>query len=401
MHQDVGEAQFMTCQGQLAPDQISMNSMIAACRTGALWRLALRLLCRCVLVELLPSAVTFNSALGALEPATSWPRLLASLNYMRDHLVSPSIISVNTGLQLLEKSPGPSWIRCLQLLALAGRLWVRRDAVSLTVVLNSIVGSSRSGPWFGALAAIAGARQEGLRASDAGLGVAIQSAVSGSRWSRALDFLEEGLPTELSRLAAVEACEMGSLHLAAASLLGEVTATTGGAFGRSMAAAVQVPDVPVQELPRTLWVGDVELWMDERYISKCFEGTGQLRNIKIVRRPLSCNFAFIEFAQHEDAAALLASTAGQPFRCALGHSFRLNWTSSGAFGERERERYKTVSAARTSMAFRRGRLRGKRAGPMSRRLMDMLPCLQLYVGNLDASVRDSDLKKLFERRPGV
>ena len=91
-------------------------------------------------------------------------RLLASLNYMRDHLVSPSIISVNTGrdgglleclgllelevgssfssavkgsklvffrgLQLLEKSPGPSWIRCLQLLALAGRLWVRRDAVS-------------------------------------------------------------------------------------------------------------------------------------------------------------------------------------------------------------------------------------------------------------------------------
>ena len=24
----------MTCQGQLAPDQISMNSMIAACRTG-------------------------------------------------------------------------------------------------------------------------------------------------------------------------------------------------------------------------------------------------------------------------------------------------------------------------------------------------------------------------------
>ena len=34
-------------------------------------------------------------------------------------------------------------------------------------------------------------------------------------------------PEELSRLAAVEACEMGSLHLAAASLLGEVTATTG------------------------------------------------------------------------------------------------------------------------------------------------------------------------------
>ncbi|CAE7604667.1 CRP1 [Symbiodinium sp. CCMP2456] len=210
--------------GQLAPDQISMNSVIAACRTGALWRLALRLLCRCVLVELLPSAVTFNSVLGSLEPETSWSRLLASLNHMRDHLVSPSIISFNTGIQLLEKSP--CWSRSLQLLALAGRLCVRRDAVSLTVVLNSIVGSSRSSLWFWALAAIAGARREALRASDAGLGVAIQSAVSGSRWSRALDLLHEGLPTELSRLAAVEACEMGSLHRAAASLLGEVTETT-------------------------------------------------------------------------------------------------------------------------------------------------------------------------------
>eukprot|EP00439_Symbiodinium_sp_Y106_P027987 s939_g3.t1 len=210
--------------GQLAPDQISMNSVIAACRTGALWRLALRLLCRCMLVELLPSAVTFNSLLGALEPETSWPRLLASLNHMREHLVSPNIISFNTGIQLLEK--GPRWSCCLQLLDVAGRLSMRRDAVSLTVVLNSVVGSGRSGLWFWALAAMAGARREGLRSSNASLGVAIQSAVSGSHWSRALDLLDDGLPTELSRLAAVEACEMGSLHLAAASLLGEVTATT-------------------------------------------------------------------------------------------------------------------------------------------------------------------------------
>ena len=37
---------------------------------------------------------------------------------------------------------------------------------------------------------------------------------------------------------------------------------------------------------------------------------------------------------------------------------RLSHLRSGAFGERERERYKTVSAARTSMAFRFGFLGG-------------------------------------------
>ncbi|CAE7226116.1 RBP45, partial [Symbiodinium natans] len=79
-----------------------------------------------------------------------------------------------------------------------------------------------------------------------------------------------------------------------------------------------------QDLPRTLWVGDVEPWMDERYLSSCFEGTGEVKNIKISRRVTGRSCAFLEFARHEDGAALLASTGG-PFRCAQGHSFRLNW----------------------------------------------------------------------------
>ncbi|CAE7201569.1 CCC1, partial [Symbiodinium sp. CCMP2592] len=330
-----------------SPDSVTFGTAITGLKQGRRWRFATLLLGSMAILRVQEVCRSFSSCSSACEQEALWEPVLALLRQMR-------IVSI------------------------------RGDEVGMNSLISAC---GQHGHWGLALGALHGMPGGQLPPDQISMNSMIAACRTGALWRLALRLLCSCMLVELlpsavtfnSLLGAVEPETSWPRLLASLNHMREylvspsiISFNTG--VGRrfldsklsvELRLQLKVPDAPPQELPRTLWVGDVELWMDERYVSKCFEGTGQLRNIKLVRRPFSCNFAFIEFAQHEDAAAFLASLGGQPFRCALGHSFRVNWASSGgAFGERERERYKMVS---------------------------------LYVGNLDACVRDADLKKLFER----
>ncbi|KAL6504653.1 Polyadenylate-binding protein rbp47c' [Orobanche hederae] len=75
---------------------------------------------------------------------------------------------------------------------------------------------------------------------------------------------------------------------------------------------------------RTIWVGDLHVWMDEDYLRKCFASTGEVSSIKVIRNKQTGNhegYGFVEFFTHAAAEKVLHSfsTAGQ--------LFRLNWAA--------------------------------------------------------------------------
>lgn len=55
---------------------------------------------------------------------------------------------------------------------------------------------------------------------------------------------------------------------------------------------------------KTLWMGDIEHWMDETYISSLYSHTGGLASVKIIKDKntgLPAGYGFIEFTNHEIA----------------------------------------------------------------------------------------------------
>lgn len=52
----------------------------------------------------------------------------------------------------------------------------------------------------------------------------------------------------------------------------------GGGGGSGMAYQIQQPHQPttVEEV-RTLWIGDLQYWVDESYLYSCFSQTGEVR----------------------------------------------------------------------------------------------------------------------------
>eukprot|EP00927_Polykrikos_kofoidii_P054401 TRINITY_DN48818_c0_g1_i1.p1 TRINITY_DN48818_c0_g1~~TRINITY_DN48818_c0_g1_i1.p1 ORF type:complete len:457 (-),score=62.09 TRINITY_DN48818_c0_g1_i1:291-1661(-) len=90
----------------------------------------------------------------------------------------------------------------------------------------------------------------------------------------------------------------------------------------------------VQGTSRTLWVADLEPWMDEAYLFQTFSVGGAVSNLKIVRdKDRGCAlYAFVEFASREDAAALFDRQSIEPFTDQHGYRFKLNWALYGLCG---------------------------------------------------------------------
>ncbi|XP_078436688.1 polyadenylate-binding protein RBP45-like [Wolffia australiana] len=89
---------------------------------------------------------------------------------------------------------------------------------------------------------------------------------------------------------------------------------------------------------RTLWIGDLQYWMEETYLHSCFAGTGEVVSTKIIRNRqtgISEGYGFIEFINRAAAERALQTFNGQPMPNAE-QVFRLNWASYGA-GERKSE----------------------------------------------------------------
>ncbi|CAN6452283.1 unnamed protein product [Victoria cruziana] len=99
----------------------------------------------------------------------------------------------------------------------------------------------------------------------------------------------------------------------------------------------QQPQQQMQQQPsgvdeiRTLWVGDLQYWMDEGYLHGCFAHTGEVVSVKIIRNKQtgqSEGYGFIEFVSRAAAERVLQTYNGTMMPN-VEQSFRLNWASFG------------------------------------------------------------------------
>lgn len=83
---------------------------------------------------------------------------------------------------------------------------------------------------------------------------------------------------------------------------------------------------------RTLWVGDLQYWMDEAYLRGCFTITGeQVISAKVIRNKqtmMSECYGFVEFPNHATAERVLQTYNGT-LMPQTEQAFRLNWASFG------------------------------------------------------------------------
>ncbi|KAL0311026.1 UNVERIFIED_CONTAM: Purple acid phosphatase 18 [Sesamum angustifolium] len=87
---------------------------------------------------------------------------------------------------------------------------------------------------------------------------------------------------------------------------------------------------------RSLWIGDLQYWMDENYLTSCFYHTGELVSAKIIRNKQtgqSEGYGFLEFRTHATAENILQTYNGAMMPNA-DQTFRLNWASLGAGDKR-------------------------------------------------------------------
>ncbi|GER42198.1 polyadenylate-binding protein RBP47 [Striga asiatica] len=86
---------------------------------------------------------------------------------------------------------------------------------------------------------------------------------------------------------------------------------------------------------RTIWIGDLQQWMDEVYLHSCFSQTGEVISVKIIRNKQtgqSERYGFVELGSHAAAEKVLQSYNGTPMPNA-DQPFRLNWAAFSS-GER-------------------------------------------------------------------
>ncbi|XP_042045474.1 polyadenylate-binding protein RBP47-like [Salvia splendens] len=80
---------------------------------------------------------------------------------------------------------------------------------------------------------------------------------------------------------------------------------------------------------KTIWIGDLQPWMDEDYLQSCFSPTGEVISVKMIRNRqtgLSDRYGFIEFSSHDAADNVLQSYNGAKMPKA-DQPFRLNWAA--------------------------------------------------------------------------
>ncbi|KAM0868392.1 hypothetical protein ACQ4PT_041374 [Festuca glaucescens] len=82
---------------------------------------------------------------------------------------------------------------------------------------------------------------------------------------------------------------------------------------------------------KTLWIGDLQYWMDENYIYGCFAATGEVQAVKLIRDKQTGQlqgYGFVEFISHAAAERVLTTFNGQMMPN-VEMAYRLNWASAG------------------------------------------------------------------------
>ncbi|KAF6168053.1 hypothetical protein GIB67_011438 [Kingdonia uniflora] len=83
---------------------------------------------------------------------------------------------------------------------------------------------------------------------------------------------------------------------------------------------------------RTLWIGDLQYWMEESYLQSIFGQTGEVISVKVIKNRQtgqSEGYGFIEFVTRAAAERVLSSYNGTVMPNAE-QTFRLNWASFGS-----------------------------------------------------------------------
>ncbi|XP_051129090.1 polyadenylate-binding protein RBP45-like [Andrographis paniculata] len=103
----------------------------------------------------------------------------------------------------------------------------------------------------------------------------------------------------------------------------------------------QLPTSQAQQIPddgiHSLWIGDLQYWMDEQYLYSCFSATGELVSAKVIRNKQtgqSEGYGFVEFSSHAAAERNLQTYNGT-LMPNVEQAFRLNWASMGAGEKRD------------------------------------------------------------------
>nr|ACN40970.1 unknown [Picea sitchensis] len=134
----------------------------------------------------------------------------------------------------------------------------------------------------------------------------------------------------------------------------------------------QLPMVMQQHQPqssdevKTLWVGDLQFWMDEGYLHTCFSHTGELVSAKIIRNKYtgqSEGYGFMEFITRT-AAEKIMQTYNGTLMPNTEQVFRMNWATFS----------------------------------MGERRLDGGPDFSIFVGDLDSDVSDLVLQETFQSR---
>ncbi|CAO2164137.1 unnamed protein product [Urochloa humidicola] len=82
---------------------------------------------------------------------------------------------------------------------------------------------------------------------------------------------------------------------------------------------------------RTLWIGDLQYWMDENYIFGCFAATGEVQAVKLIRDKHTGQlqgYGFVEFMSRAAAEKVLQTYNGTMMPN-VELPFRLNWATAG------------------------------------------------------------------------
>ncbi|KAL9644579.1 hypothetical protein ABK040_015318 [Willaertia magna] len=132
---------------------------------------------------------------------------------------------------------------------------------------------------------------------------------------------------------------------------------------------------------RTLWMGDLEDFMDEDYVKKLFGNDirSSITSIKIIRdrsSGKSQGYGFLEFSTIEIAKAVLDTYTGKPIPSLPNKIYRLNWASHGS-----------GKAAGTTTSSSTGTTIGTKETTVS-----------IFVGDLAPDVTDYMLEQTFKNK---
>ncbi|KAF8775071.1 hypothetical protein HU200_005123 [Digitaria exilis] len=104
-----------------------------------------------------------------------------------------------------------------------------------------------------------------------------------------------------------------------------------GYYGAPPAPAPVAPAPVGPSEVRTLWIGDLQYWMDEGYIYGCFAATGEVQSVKLIRDKHTGQlqgYGFVEFVTRAAAERVLQTYNGTMMPN-VELPFRLNWATAG------------------------------------------------------------------------